>query len=303
MEIEYYNILSWIYCPNNNITINDIVKHAEKYNIPYEIIIMKYIQLLCFNGIDNENIMKLLSEQMNIITTEKIIEYIRNEQQHITSYNHEKFIMCEIRTNKKNNEKNNPASMRDKDHIGYPLVDKYRGRPCLDWGICYHKNCMKNFYSQTYLRKHLKEKNCLTHCFHKRHEQAILNLNLTPEKIIAKNIRVCPSQICDKQKFNTPHELIHHLILLGIPPFWKEGMDAETYLCEESTQNYHQNNEQFNLTKNIYRRETCVCCDEVIPELVFLPCFHSNLCTKCYDKLDKKSCPECRININSCLPY
>lgn len=42
----------------------------------------------------------------------------------------------------------------------------------------------------------------------------------------------------------------------------------------------------------------CVICIENPKNIIFVPCYHMALCSTCYDKLEKKSCPVCRKRIN-----
>lgn len=302
--------ISWLYCPNNNITFDNIINYIVKYKYPYDIIIMKYIQLLCFNGLDNNTIQNHLLNY-NIICSFDTIEHIRKEQQHENIIPDKIYSVCKLKNPKAIAHEQEIIKKKptDANHANYPLVDPIRGRPKIDWCVCYHENCMKWCVTEKHLLHHLKEHECLTHHFHKKHETAVEMLSLTPEKILANNIIHCPSPICDVGKFKSPQELIRHLTLLGIPPFWKHGMDVrnlgefetfETHIYKELENKTYP---QFTLTKPIYRSEFCVCCCETKPQIVFLSCKHSNLCIDCYHKLPTKKCPECRMDVSECLPY
>jgi hypothetical protein len=313
MNLQFENLISWLYCPNNNITFQNIIDFVVKYKYPYDIVIMKYIQLLCFNGLDNNSIQEHLLK-FNINSPVDTIEHIRKEEQHEYVIPEQLYSICKKNhqsdTQKKTtNQEIIKRKANDPIHENYPLVDPTRGRPKIDWCICYHEKCMKWCTTESHLLHHLKEHGCLTHHFHKKHETAVYNQYLTPEKIIQNNIIHCPSPICDTEKFKSPQELIRHLTLLGIPPFWKYGMnvkdlgeieDIDYYVYKELEK---KNYPHFTLTKPIFRSEICVCCCETKPQIVFLSCKHSNLCINCYYKLPIKKCPECRMDASECLPY
>lgn len=309
IELHIHNILQWLYCPTNNISIHDILHFTIKYNIPYDIVIMKYIQLLCFNGFDTDNIIQILATQLNVITNIEVIEHIRKEEQHIDTCDLNFFDKYSMpKTEQQENQTIIKKKASDEIHGKYPLVDPDNGRVHLEWLVCYHENCMKLCSSISQLTHHLKEHGCLTHHFHRKHELAIEKISLTPEKILLNNITCCPSPICDIGNFNSSEELIKHLTLLGIKPFWQKGIDVRDLYNNKITENLEQTNKykqytQYTLVKPIFRNEECVCCVESKPQIVFFPCKHSNLCIKCYKLLDKKICPECRKDITKYLPY
>lgn len=310
-NIELHNIFQWLYCPTNNISINKIFDCGIKNNIPYDILIMKYIQLLCFNGLDSETIIQTLLSQLNVLTNIEVIEHIRKEEQHTDMCDLNFFDKYSIpKTIQQENQKIIKKSATDEIHSKYPLINPSRGRPHLEWLVCYHENCMKFCSSTSHLTHHLKEHGCFTHHFHRKHELAIEKFGLTPEKILLNNITCCPSPICDTEIFNSPEELIKHLTLLGIEPFWQKGIDVRNLYNDETTQNLEQKQtnkykqyKQYTLVKPVFRSEECVCCVASKPQIVFFPCKHSNLCIKCYKLLDKKVCPECRKDITKYLPY
>jgi Zinc finger, C3HC4 type (RING finger) len=302
MSLNKNSILSWFYYPNNNHNIDDVIESSKKMNIPYDIVIMKYIQLLCFNGMDNNNINDSLKNQLNVTANNEILDRIRNEAQHddIFPYNLNNICSFDYPQNIMNKS-------IAKNHEGYPLVDTERGRPHIGWCICYHENCMQQFPCSNDLRNHLKLFNHKPF-FHKHHENSVKEKGFTPEKVIKENLTKCPSPLCDKIHFDTPKELIKHLTLLGIEPFWQIGMDVRHIYDYNKNKNEEENNEKkkyppFKLAKCVYRLDTCLCCFDKKPEMVFFPCRHSNLCSNCYQKLPQKLCPECRQSITNCLPY
>lgn len=314
MNVQFENFISWLYCPNNNMTIENIAEYVVKYNYPYDIIIMKYIQLLCFNGLDNNAIQEHLLTQLNITTSFEIIEHIRKEEQHDVIIPAKLYDVCIKNTIQNTNQNTNQTITKKKQtdaiHSGYPYVHPTRGRPQISWTICHYENCMKWCVTEQQLLHHLQEHNCLTHHFHKKHEIAIKNNSLTPQKILMNNIIHCPSPICDVGKFNSPAELIKHLTLLGIEPFWKYGVDVKDLKDDSDSEQNYINSQlsnnffpKYNLTNTIFRSEYCVCCCETKPQIVYTSCKHSNMCLNCYEKLTNKKCPECRTDITNCLPY
>jgi hypothetical protein len=265
--------------------------------------------------LDNETVQEHLLSHLNITTSIDTIEHIKKEEQHDYVIPENLYDICKKNISQNNAQNKNTQqeivkkTAFDIKHTGYPLVHPEKGRPCIGWTICHYENCMKWCVSEKYLLKHLKEHDCLTHHFHRKHELAIYNLNLTPEKVLMNKIIHCPSPICDTGKFKSPHELIRHLTLLGIEPFWKKGVDVRNLPDLEQEQNYvytelsKKKFPVFTLAKPIFRSEYCVCCCETKPQIVYVSCKHSNLCINCYCKLTTKKCPECRVDIDVCLPY
>ena len=78
---------------------------------------------------------------------------------------------------------------------------------------------------------HLIQCNSYTRGYHSSHEHGVKYNKLTEEKVITDNITKCPSWMCDIKSFASSQELIKHLQLLGIEPFWKNGM----VFCPESS--------------------------------------------------------------------
>lgn len=307
----FENFVSWLYCPTNNVIFQNIIDFCAKHKYPYDIIIMKYIQLLCFNGLNNDTIQEHLLLNFNVSCSAEIIEHVRKEEQHENTIPKEIFNICKLPTKppvqKQIKQEIIKMKYTDAIHNKYPLVDPTRGRPKIEWRICYHEKCMKFCSSEKQLLHHLHEHSCITPHFHKKHEIAIEQTKLTPESIMKNNIIFCPSPICDVGKFESPQHLIKHLTLLGIEPFWKYGMDVRNLELIKNEIDYNKLEKHiyphFELIKPIFRSELCVCCCEIKPQIVLLACKHSNLCINCYSKLPIKKCPECRVDVQECLPY
>jgi hypothetical protein len=285
-------LLSWLYNPDNIYSVDDIIKIAKTFNVPDNIIISKYIQLLSFNGLTNDVIVSEILNKFNVTVNDEIIKRISEEHRHEENMSCDIYNLC----NKKNTQLP-PKKVISSIHGRYPKIDPEHGRPQLDWHICHHEKCMEKFKHSNELVRHLELHNCYVQGYHNRHEVLIQWNRLTKENILEKSLTVCPVHFCG-ERFNTPQELIIHFIMLGIPPFWEPGTvpvyeDLMKQLVPPKSIDY----------KPVYRNNICLCCCEKLPEIVYLPCNHSNLCNECYGKLRNKICPECRVPINDCLPY
>jgi hypothetical protein len=308
-------VLEWLYKPALDFSIDKIIMYIDNNNIPQlnEITIIKYIKLLYQHKFTREEIIKYLNKINNfkIIITDDLIDKIKDE---IPDMLHQfaslrcifnpDFNICDIF---KFNIKHTVVpitkpkqKIKDGKHDDYPLVDPIFGRPHIELKKCCHKDCGQIFETEGQLTHHLYINGCYMYRFHKAHEETSLINNLTPEKVLQENIVCCPSYICDKCHFDTPNDLILHLRSLGIKPFWMPN-----------TQDYPPTENNFGkkiirVKKLVFRRDTCVICLSKEPDLVFIPCMHSNICFICYKELNKTGqmkCPECCCVVTNFLPY
>ena len=180
-------------------------------------------------------------------------------------------------------------------HIGQPLPDPKLGRPYINWNMCYHQDCHKQFYSDNELIKHLKEFKVYTPNYHKLHEDIINEMKLTEDIIKQNNIRKCPSWICKESEFTSSEQLINHLQRLGIEPFWKKGMDLS------KKEDY-----AFNKELKIYDTKNCIICLDRNTNIIFDKCMHQCYCVECYNDYIKLNntlkCPICRNFYNKIYP-
>lgn len=179
-----------------------------------------------------------------------------------------------------------------KIHENQPLPHPELGRPRLEYLTCLHEDCNRTFNSQDGLINHLSQCNAYTYGFHKWHEYSVYYTNLTPEKVMEKQITKCPSMTCRESKFNTPEELCKHLQYLGIEPFWQKGMKL-TYK-KDKVENIK--------IGTLYIGDECIICgeDDLKPSVVFQPCNHAVLCVGCYQTMNK--CPICRTAVVNAVP-
>jgi hypothetical protein len=302
-------VLRWLYHPTNNYKFDDILDICEKnlISIPLDIIGMKYIHLLCFNGLDNKQIKEYLNtNKIKIVVDEQLIDNIRNEKQHdkaleiLNIFSLDSFRLHIDISNVEEYERRGITKYTI--HTGYPDVDPIKGRARIGWCICYHRRCKRIFKNGEELVEHLQFSGCYKYNFHKLHETAINEQKLTPEIVLQKDIKHCPSPICDRHDFNTPKELIKHFILLGIEPFWRKGNTTTESIALLDIKE-EKNIQEIKIQKEIFRRDVCIACLDIIPEIISFPCRHSTLCINCYKTLTVKKCPECRKEIEKILPY
>jgi hypothetical protein len=312
------NLLKWLYNPTDFITFDEILKIAQIYCVPDEIIIMKYIQLMIKSNFTDEKILEIMS-QYGVFIEQEIITKIREE--HFHDNDQTDIDLTILNFFKMDNfcykqEEKVKTSIKDANHIGYPLVDKYAGRAKISWKCCAYSNCCARFNNETDLIRHLIKCNAYLEKYHLIHEDLIaMNPKYTPQYFIENDLKICPAYCC-KERFNTSQELVIHFTMLGIVPFWLNGMvpvyeelmlmyGIDTYACAKSTEKIDDKKINLNvkINKPLYRNDVCVCCYECVPDILFLPCKHSNICFKCCAKINNKICPECKTIVNRILPY
>lgn len=149
--------------------------------------------------------------------------------------------------------------------------------------------------------------NVYTKGYHLSHEEAIRLNNLIPEKVLEQNIIKCPSWMCETKDFNSPEQLVSHLQVLGIKPFWYVRLVL------------NKKNDNINIIKNstnkIYNSDTCLMClENNSVNIIINKCGHQVYCMECVRKLItnchkneqsliKSNCPICRCKIDYFYPY
>lgn len=189
-------------------------------------------------------------------------------------------------------------------HTGQPLPDPILGRPKLDWCKCSYKNCSQLFKTPIELTNHLIKNNVYTKGYHMSHEESVKSNDLTILKVCKNKIKKCPSWICKTKDFDSPEELINHLQVLGIKPFWHEG------LIINNDDNDNNNVIKLLEEKNkIFNTKYCLMCLEDSANILINKCCHQVYCIHCVGELLKKSeslklnCPICRGKIDNFYPY
>lgn len=287
--------------------INSIIS-STIHNMPTDLLILKFFEF-CFwlKKTPNEiyNLIYSDSNTNNFETIDKLLELCAKKNTEFKIFNLdecankvEKF-MVQFFTK----TENTPPDKKF-DHIGYPLPDSWDGRPRLHWNVCRFPFCGKKFTHPNQLVNHLVQCNVYTQGFHHYHEQAVFQTNLTPEKVLNNNIKCCPSIACEHKEFDTPENLIKHLTILGIEPFWKKGMVITFENSIEKLNKIDQTKQIALKYPKIFINEQCVFCLDAKPEILVNKCGHHTYCLKCYDNgLDKRICPVCRGRVDYFIPF
>lgn len=282
----------WLYVPHIKLSIEEVIKIGKEFQIPSKVIFNKYahflksskdmtpanikIELLkYYDGVSDEVIENLV-ELVPPTQTE-----IKNAMRLIEPFKKLKISKPLLTT-----------------HQGYPEVNADLGRARINWNECYHKDCHKTFGNTMEFKKHLESAGALTHRFCSLHEEAVANHHLTIEKILGSNMTTCPSIVCDKKKFSCPEDLIRHFMMLGIPPFWKQGMKMEV-----ESKSHPILNRPGGLLLPINSVEQCIICFERKPFVLFVECCHHICCFECFVKATPKECLLCRQKIRYVIPY
>lgn len=286
---------TWLYMPHNNISIEEVFSQAKSYGVPTNVILRKIIEWRRNCGETDIQVLQYINNK-GILTgvpigiIQRVIESTPKYTTKIMSEQVALGITNIIETAKEVKQAKEEA-----DHTGYPLVDPEKGRPYINWQVCTHKGCFQKFNTPHDIIKHLKDYHQYKMGFHKSHEDAINQQHLTIESIIKNNITTCPSIICDTGKFDNPPDLINHLKLLGISPFWQQGM----VFAKEEDNNILEFHEH--IYNKMISSEYCLVCQDEKPQVMNIPCYHHNLCFSCYNKV--RTCPICRISIMKQLPF
>lgn len=290
---------------------------------PLDILISKFFEFAVFKNIEPEYLFVLINQNSNFKSDEKNIvindeiddefckyfELVKQRNCIFKIFNHEhvykkinqlfgtgliKFI--------KSSPSDDPKLFL---HKGIPLPDKNRGRPKLDWCVCQHEGCAEKFNSPSGLVNHLMKFGVYTKGYHSSHEHGVSYNNFTPTKVINQNITKCPSWMCKDKCFSTPQELIEHLEILGIKPFWKIGMDFSSKNLNNTKSNIKSSLYSFSYKhiQKIFTLETCPICLENPVEIIINKCGHQVYCAECLTKSSKSNCPICRGKVDAFIPY
>lgn len=278
----------------------DCILQDKKYNI--ELLLNKFFEFVLWKNINKNQMIKIFCKKLNLDLNDENLEQSKSSIEKYFSiisdikiffkpYNHDeayKKINKIIGTGiiKLNN---------DVIHSGQPIPDPEKGRPQLNWNYCQYNGCKKSFSSCSALVSHLIQCNAYTRGYHSSHEEGVKYNNLTEEKVINANITKCPSWMCEIKNFSSSQELIQHLQLLGIEPFWKKGMN---FCIESSKRNILEVKPD-----KIYINESCVLCLDNHAEIIINRCGHQIYCIDCIDKSNKLNCPICRGKVDMFLPY
>jgi hypothetical protein len=304
--------------PNQNLILEEKLKYINnlkiikrllnliladtKYYI--ELKLNKFFEYILWKKINISDIVIILSKKLNINIDSnenleqsknsigKYLEIIKDRIVIFKCYNHDeiykkiiKLLLCKIIKLKGDNI----------THTYQQLPDPVKGRPRLDWGFCQYDGCKKSFSNCSALVTHLIECNVYTRGYHTSHEQAVNYNSLTEDKILNLNTTKCPSWMCETKNFASAQELIQHLQLLGIKPFWKTGMT----FCVESSKKKILEIEP----DKKYFNDTCVLCLDNPGEIIINNCGHQVYCVECVKKANKINCPICRGKVDLFLPY
>jgi hypothetical protein len=286
----------WLYNGTNLLSFEEIIRIADQYNIPSNIILYKFIAQLLRDGINKNAIISKLRENNVLIDYDvdklRQIIFLSIISRELTSLPLTKDIFEIL------------VGIATRDHViydtprthtaEYPSVHEINGRPYLNWKECYYDDCHLKFHSSQMLVQHLTKLGKYTPRFHTAHENIVKIQDLTPEKVIASQMTRCPSFVCNKSKvIFTPEELCNHFMNLGIKPFWYPGaiiQPCTNTLCLD-----------FTCYDKIYLSDDCGICLEEPTSTIVLPCYHSIMCLKCSFKVTK--CPMCRGPISRVLPF
>jgi hypothetical protein len=188
-------------------------------------------------------------------------------------------------------------------HFGYPIPDPVKGRPKISWLECKYSKCNKTFSTDDGLIVHLKQNNKYTPFMHTQHSQVARDMGLTKDMIISKGLTKCPSYICTEATHTfTPETLCEHFRLMGIEPFWTEGMIITEEDMLSNKDHFTGMKVSLNSTTDVITVDKCIVCLDNKPEVVFNPCFHHVLCLGCSQNV-ASTCPICRRLVASKFPF
>lgn len=288
-----------------------IIKLLEDISIntiyPLELLLNKLFEYMLWKNINFCEIATVFFEKINMNVEdeneveEKFKNYfdiIKKREVKFKPYDYNQIITkIEILLN---NKLINLSYDKEKDkkkvlHRGQPLPDILKGRPQLKWKYCKYDGCNEQFTRTTDLVCHLLRNNVYTRGYHSSHEDGVEITGLTPEKVLEKNIVHCPSLMCENNNFLCPEELIKHLQILGIKPFWQPGMVFP--------KEYNKIEKFIEKPKNMYLVTECLICFENPVEILINKCGHQVYCIDCLIKANKSNCPVCRGKADIFYPY
>ncbi len=291
-------------------TYKNLLKHMfETTHLPIDLLTFKFFEFMIFKKKEISEVYEMFKEKEDAKESEldsivKILELINKKQVIFKEYNVREYIENVKYFNILKPMSNQNNKNIDVPHSGLPPPDPEKGRVHLGWRRCAFYNCNKTFTSTIDLVEHLIKCNVYTNGYHYYHEEAVKDLNLTPEKVIADGNTKCPSLLCNNKDFNTPQELINHLQYLGIEPFWVKGMKFE----EEKPPSIADSKKAYDIHyPKLFESEQCLLCLEAPPQVVAGNCRHHIVCTKCFIDMKigtkTKICPMCRSNVGSFYPF
>ncbi len=198
-----------------------------------------------------------------------------------------------------------PLKHGDVIHSGIPAPHPIDGRPRLEWCVCQHANCKKEFFNVTELVIHLTQNNVYTRGFHQEHENALKGFlpgGLTIEYVKNNNMTKCPSYICQANgdNFECPDDLIKHFADIGISPFWQP---AKSLKQAEQIDELNRTLCIINKLPKIYAVNQCPICLENQAQVLINACGHHVYCIDCMKMCDKTLCPLCRTKIDQFWPF
>ena len=295
-EDQKHLLFGWLYDPftipagSIDTTLEVMIQLVKQYGIDKTVLVKKIIEYLNQKQYSGQQIIDILYEKhlLNNNYLEKISQMLDTITPTPKPFNN--IVIGKICSMAKN-YKYEPDNDKDMQniHTNQPLPHPQLGRPRLEYMECFYEGCNQKFLTPDHLITHLSKHNAYTYGYHKWHEDSVFHTNLTPEKVMEKNITKCPSITCRDSKFETPADLCKHIQYLGIEPFWKKGMKL-TYKKDVPE----------NITiGTLYIGDECIICgeDDIKPAVVFQPCNHASLCMECYQTMNK--CPICRSPIKN----
>ena len=279
-------LFQWLFQPEKDIDLDYLIKLGKRYAIPDNIMIRKIIvSQSIFNQKDKSVIWKNLLANRDMMENYDInlLKSIVEEEVEYPKNNRDEEIVDKI-------DELAGKYQSISDHSGYPMPDKWLGRPHLDWCECYYYDCHQSFSSPLSLKNHLIKFGKYIYGLYRFHEIAVTFNQLTPEKVLKNKIRRCPSILCDKKHSHfSPSELCDHFKSLGIKPFWQEGIELK------------MPNSGKELFKPIFIYNECLICRDRVPSVICFPCYHYCICLNCHEQISR--CPLCRTIIKKAIPF
>jgi hypothetical protein len=288
----------------------NLLYSIAKSGIPTDLLVMKFFEYSFANNKSVDDIYSILKgsscdfsdigDDKKII--QKILGIVGNKEIKFLQYD---FLACEeiLKLFPVQKIHSCGSESQEPPHYGYPVPDPDLGRPKLEWCVCRHGKCFKQFNSAMALVKHLTECGAFTKGYHYFHENSEILKTLNPEKIIEQNITKCPAQMCHRNSFDSPQDLIKHLKFLGIEPFWTKGTD----LTDELTKS-EDLSKLLQKSPKLFSNATCVLCLGDPPCIIAGECRHHIFCLECYKEQHNKKmlpqiCPMCRNKVDTYYPY
>lgn len=296
----YQLFISWLYVPHDKMNIADVVRMGKEYGVPLRIIFNKYAVYLKNKHKTNEEIKIELLKYYDVVE-ELLIPELREVS---TPTPKEMYNALQLMGPFK--KKSTPVvPTTDIKHSDYPEIDPIAGRPHINWIECFYKGCHKKFKDTMQFKKHLEDNKVFTPRFHKSHEEIVEQTDLTEDFILSNRITKCPSLICDNKNHKNPDDLIHHFVVLGIKPFWKQGMAITGPTDNTETTNVTKSDKVFigGELQKVYSVESCIVCFERKPFVMFVDCCHHICCLECFTQSKPRTCFICHGVIRFIVPY